>query len=157
MNLLAAVGLALGGALGLAGAMVSDQNVQAILRAIDSAGIVMASALLALKYFRTGNDVVAGGFLVFAIGEGVMLSGTAAGPAGSVSAFAAVRTDFSEFSQTGEQRDELRVRRGKQGRESDETCCNQADRDEHGVKCNGPNFRIGRIDPIVPSVFTHVR
>jgi hypothetical protein len=49
----------------------------------------MAAALLAVKYLRAGNDVVAGGFLVFAIGEGVLLSGTAAGPAGSVPAFAA--------------------------------------------------------------------
>jgi hypothetical protein len=89
MNILAAVGLAFGGALGLAGAMVAQQNVQAILWAIDAAGIVMASALLAVKYFRAGNDVVASGFLVFAIGEGVLLSGTAAGPAGSVPAFAA--------------------------------------------------------------------
>jgi hypothetical protein len=89
MNLLAAVGLAIGGALGLAGAMVAEQNVQAILWAIDAAGIVMACALLAVKYLRTGNDVVASGFLVFAIGEGVLLSGTAAGPAGSVPAFAA--------------------------------------------------------------------
>ena len=42
-----------------------------------------------MKYFRTGNDVVAGGFLVFAIGEGlILLSAPAAGLAGSVTAFA---------------------------------------------------------------------
>jgi hypothetical protein len=92
INVIAAVGLALGGALGMAGAIVTQQNLQAILWAIDAAGIVTASALLAVKYFRTGNDVVAGGFLVFAIGEGVLLSGTAAGPAASVPAFAAGTT-----------------------------------------------------------------
>ena len=90
VNVIAAVGLALGGALGMAGAMVTQQNVQAILWAIDGAGLVMATALLAVKYFRTGNDIVAGGFLVFAFGEGViLLSGPAAGLAGSVPAFAA--------------------------------------------------------------------
>jgi hypothetical protein len=90
INVIAAVGLALGGALGMAGAMVSQQNVQAILWAIDGAGLVMATALLAMKYFRLGNDIVAGGFLVFAIGEGViLLSGPAAGLAGSIPAFAA--------------------------------------------------------------------
>ena len=90
INVIAAVGLALGGALGMAGAMVSQQNVQAILWAIDGAGLVMATALLAIKYFRMGNDIVAGGFLVFAIGEGViLLSGPAAGLAGSIPAFAA--------------------------------------------------------------------
>jgi hypothetical protein len=46
--------------------------------------------LLAIKYFRTGNDAVAGGFLVFAIGEGlILLSGPAAGLQGSVPAFGA--------------------------------------------------------------------
>jgi hypothetical protein len=90
INIIAAVGLALGGVLGLVGAMVTQQNVQAILWAIDGAGLVMATPLLAIKYFRTGNDVVAGGFLVFAIGEGIiLLSGPAAGLAGNIPAFAA--------------------------------------------------------------------
>src|SRR5215475_6864695 len=90
INVIAAVGLALGGALGMAGAMVTQQNVQAILWAIDGSALVMAAAMLATKYFRAGHDVVAGGFLVFAIGEGViMLSGPAAGLAGSIPAFGA--------------------------------------------------------------------
>lgn len=75
---------------GNGGAMVTQRNVQAILWAIDGSGLVMAAALLATKYFRAGHDVVAGGFLVFAIGEGViMLSAPAAGLAGSTPAFAA--------------------------------------------------------------------
>jgi hypothetical protein len=50
----------------------------------------MAASLLAIKYFRAGNDVVAGGFLVFAIGEGlILLSAPAAGLTGSITAFAA--------------------------------------------------------------------
>jgi hypothetical protein len=50
----------------------------------------LAAALLATKYFRAGKDIVASGFLVFAIGEGViLLSGPAAGLAGSIPAFAA--------------------------------------------------------------------
>ena len=90
INVIASVGLALGGTLGLAGAMVAQPNVQGILWAIDGAGLVMAASLLAVKYVRTGNDVVAGGFLVFAIGEGlILLSAPAAGFAGSISAFAA--------------------------------------------------------------------
>ena len=72
------------------GAMVTRQNVQSILWAIDGAGLVMAAAMLATKYFRAGNDVVAGGFLVFAIGEGlILLSAPAAGLTGSTPAFAA--------------------------------------------------------------------
>ena len=36
----------------------------------------MAAALLAVKFFRKGNDFVAAGFLVLSIGRAVMLSGT---------------------------------------------------------------------------------
>jgi hypothetical protein len=90
INIIAIIGLTLGGVLGMAGAVVTKQNVQGILWAIDGAGLVMASAMLAIKYLRTGSDVVAGGFLVFAIGEGVLLlSAPAAGFEGNVSAFAA--------------------------------------------------------------------
>ncbi len=88
-NIVAAVGLALGAVFGMAGTFAAQPHMQALLWAIDGAGLVMAAALLALKYFRTGHDLVAAGFLVFAIAEAVMLSGTAAGPAGSVPAFAA--------------------------------------------------------------------
>ena len=52
VNIIAAVGLALGGVLGLVGAMVTQQNVQAILWAIDGAGLVMATPLLARNTFE---------------------------------------------------------------------------------------------------------
>jgi hypothetical protein len=89
LNRIAAAGLLVGAALGLAGTLAGSPQVQAFLWAIDSVGLVIATSLLALKYYRAGADIVAGGFLVFAIGEGVLLSGTAAGPSGSVPAFAA--------------------------------------------------------------------
>jgi hypothetical protein len=72
-----------------AGTFVSQPNLQALLWGIDAVGLVMAAALLALKYYRSGDDLVAGGFLVFSIGEATLLSGTAAGLAASVPAFAA--------------------------------------------------------------------
>jgi hypothetical protein len=89
LNSIAALGLALGALCGMAGTFVSQPKLQALLWAIDGAGLVMAAALLTLKYFRMERDLVASGFLVFAIAEGVLMSGTAAGPAGSVPAFAA--------------------------------------------------------------------
>ena len=76
-NVVAAIGLALGGVFGLLGTIVTESNLRAASWGIDSVGLVVATALLSLKYFRNGNDIVAAGFLVFAIGEGVMLSGTA--------------------------------------------------------------------------------
>ncbi len=89
LNRIAALGLLVGAAFGLAGTLVASPHLQASLWAIDSVALVVATSLLALKYFRAGDDILAGGFLVFAIGEGVLLSGTAAGPERSVPAFAA--------------------------------------------------------------------
>ena len=71
------------------GTMVAERNLQAAFWAVDGVGLVVATALLALKFLRTGNDVVAAGFLVFTIGESVMLAGTAESLAGSVPSFAA--------------------------------------------------------------------
>ncbi len=89
INIVAALGLAFGSVFGMAGTFVAQPNVQALLWAIDGAALVMAAALLTLKYFREGLDFVAGGFLIFAIAEAVLMSGTAAGPVASVPAFAA--------------------------------------------------------------------
>jgi hypothetical protein len=89
LNALAAVGLALGGLFGMAGTMVVARNLQSAFWAVDGVGVVMATALLAIKLFRKGNDLVAAGFLVFTMGESVMLAGTATTLAESVPSFAA--------------------------------------------------------------------
>src|SRR6266849_5786168 len=89
INIIAAIGLGLGAVFGMAGTFVVQPALQAVLWAIDGGGLVMAAAILCLKYFRMGQDIVAAGFLVFAIAEAVLMSGTAAGPAASVPAFAA--------------------------------------------------------------------
>lgn len=49
---------------------------------------MVATALLALRYFRRNDDRVAAGFLVFLAGESLLLSGTAAALENSVSSFA---------------------------------------------------------------------
>jgi len=89
LNVIAVVGLALGGVLGMVGTVVARQNVRALSWSIDAVGLVVATALLAVKFFRAGSDFVAAGFLVFAIGEAVVLSGTAGTLEASVPAFAA--------------------------------------------------------------------
>src|SRR5438132_101656 len=86
---LAVIGLALGGVFGMMGTFVSEPSVRAASWAIDGVGLVAATVLLTLRFFRAGNDTVAGGFLVFAIGEAVMLSGTARTLEASVPSFAA--------------------------------------------------------------------
>ncbi len=90
INVIAAIGLALGGGLGIAGAVVAQPSVRGVLWTTDGAGLVMAACLLAVKQIRAGHDVAASGFLVFAIGEAiVMLSAPAAGLPGSIPAFGA--------------------------------------------------------------------
>jgi hypothetical protein len=88
LDMLAVVGLATGAVFGLAGTLVATAGVRQVLWAIDGTGVVVATALLTVRYLRRGNDCVAAGFLVFAMGESVLLSGTAAGLAGSVPTFA---------------------------------------------------------------------
>jgi hypothetical protein len=89
LDRIAAGGLLVGALFGQAGTLVTSPTLQASLWAIDSVGLIVATSLLAVRYFRAGVDVMAAGFLVFAIGEGVLLSGTAAGPTASIPAFAA--------------------------------------------------------------------
>ena len=89
LNLIASIGLALGGVFGLAGTFVGRADLRNIAWEIDGLGLIVATSLLAIKFFRKGCDAIAAGFLVFAIGESVMLSGMAAGLEGSVPSFAA--------------------------------------------------------------------
>jgi hypothetical protein len=84
-----AIGLVTGGVLGMAGTMVTQQNIRGLAWGIDGTALVVATCLLALRYFRIGNDIVAAGFLVYAIGEAVMLGGTAGTLEASVPSFAA--------------------------------------------------------------------
>jgi hypothetical protein len=65
---------------------VAEQNLRAACWGIDGVGLVVAASILVLRFLRKGNDYVAAGFLVFAIGEGIILSGTAASLAESGSA-----------------------------------------------------------------------
>jgi hypothetical protein len=59
INIVAAFGLAIGAVFGMAGTFVAPPNLQALLRAIDGAGLVMAAPLLAQKYFRTRHVLIA--------------------------------------------------------------------------------------------------
>jgi hypothetical protein len=58
LNRIAAVGLLVGAGFGLAGTLVTAPDVQASLWAIDGVALVVATSLLALKYFRAGADLV---------------------------------------------------------------------------------------------------
>jgi hypothetical protein len=89
LRVLAAAGLAAGGALGMAGTFAPSAALRSLAWGIDGVALIMASALLTLRFFRLGNDLVAAGFLVFAVGQGLILSGAAMELAGSVPSFGA--------------------------------------------------------------------
>jgi hypothetical protein len=87
LDVVAAIGLGLGAVFGLAGTIVDQAPLRQTFWAVDGAGLVAATALLAIRFLRRNEDCVAAGFLVFAIAESLLLSGTAAGLSGSVPSF----------------------------------------------------------------------
>jgi len=87
LDTVAATGLAIGGAFGLAGTFVSSAPLRETLWAIDGVALVVATALLTMKYQRLGNELVAAGFLTFLAGESLLLAGNAAGLEASVPSY----------------------------------------------------------------------
>lgn len=83
------VGLVLGAVFGMAGTFVASDLLRSEFWALDGTALVVATVILALRYFRAGRDAIAAGFLVYAIGEAVMLTGTSLTPQASAPAFAA--------------------------------------------------------------------
>ena len=79
----------MGGAFGLAGTFAPSASLRGLAWGIDGVALVMASALLTLRFYRKDQDVVASGFLVFAVGEGIIVSGAAMDLAASVPSFGA--------------------------------------------------------------------
>ena len=74
VRLLASFGLAVGGVFGMAGTFAPSAPLRGLAWGIDGVGLVMAGALLTVAFYRIGRDWVAAGFLVFTIGEGLILS-----------------------------------------------------------------------------------
>lgn len=89
LRVLASLGLALGAIFGLAGTFAPSDSLRGLAWGIDGLGLVMASALLTVGFFRAGHDLVASGFLVFAVGQGLVVSGAAMDLARSTPSFGA--------------------------------------------------------------------
>jgi len=82
LKAVASVGLVLGGFTGIAGTFAPSAALRGLLWGIDGASLVVATVLLTLIFLRAGHDLVAGGFLVFASGQCLVLA-TAAMPLGA--------------------------------------------------------------------------
>jgi hypothetical protein len=87
LRVLASIGLGVGGALGMGGTLAPSASLRGLAWGIDGIALVMACALLALRFFRMGREIVAAGFLVFAIGESLLVSGAAMDLAHSAPSF----------------------------------------------------------------------
>jgi len=70
----ASIGLLIGAAFGMFGSFVSSASLRGLAWGIDGIGLILASGLLTIYYFRKGLDMTAGGFLIFAIGQSLVLS-----------------------------------------------------------------------------------
>jgi len=73
----------------MAGTFAPTTFLRGLAWGIDGVGLVMASALLTLAFYRKGQDLVASEFLVFVVGEGLILSGAAMDLAASIPSFGA--------------------------------------------------------------------
>ena len=89
INVLASVGLAIGAIFGLSGMFFTAPTTQLCLFVISGMGLTMGLVLLAMKSLREKNDIVAAGFLLFAIGEAISTGGAAADEKTGEATFAA--------------------------------------------------------------------
>ena len=76
-NLIAPIGLVVGAVLGMAGTFVPSASLRGLAWGLDGISLIVASALLTVHYFRREDDLVAAGFLVFMVGETLVVSGAA--------------------------------------------------------------------------------
>jgi len=88
-RLIAASGLVIGAVLGMAGTFVPAASLRGLLWGLDGTALIVATALLTMHHLRRGNDVVAAGFLVFVVGETLILGSATMDIAASGPAFGA--------------------------------------------------------------------
>lgn len=89
LRILASNGLAVGGVLGMAGTFAPTASARGLAWGIDGVALVVASVVLTLVFYRRAQDLVASGFLVFAIGEALILSSAGMDLTASAPAFGA--------------------------------------------------------------------
>ena len=89
LRAVAAAALVIGALLGMAGSFAPSDELRRLAWAVDGVALVVGSALLAVHHLREGHDLLAAGFLVYLVGETVILSGTGMDLEASAPSFAA--------------------------------------------------------------------
>jgi FtsH-binding integral membrane protein len=85
----ASIALIIGAIFGMAGSFLPSASYRGLAWGLDGVGLVLASALLTVYFFRKGYEGAAAGFFMFAIGEGFILSCSASNLDEDISSFAA--------------------------------------------------------------------
>jgi len=88
LAIFAAISLAVGGLLGLAGSF-SPPTLRGIAWGLDGTALVMGTLLLAVHHIKHGNDQLAAGFLTFVAGQTLVVSSSAMDLAASSPSFGA--------------------------------------------------------------------
>jgi hypothetical protein len=88
-RLVIAVLIAIGAALGLAGSLVPSASWRAVLWGIDGTALVVAGAWLTIRFARQGQDLAAVGFLVFTVGETLVVATSGMDPRAAAPMFGA--------------------------------------------------------------------
>jgi hypothetical protein len=73
----------------MAGTFVPSAPLRGLLWGLDGIALIVATALLTIHHFRRGHDVVAAGFLVFVVGETLIVASAAMDLVASGPVFAA--------------------------------------------------------------------
>lgn len=87
IKITASFGLAAGALFGMVGSFVPSANLRGLAWGLDAAVLVLASVLLTVHYFRKGSDIMAAGFFIFAIGEGLIISTSGINVEATISSF----------------------------------------------------------------------
>ena len=74
LKITAVIGILIGGIFGMTGSFVSSPSLRSLAWGLDGIGLVVATSLFAVYYFRKCLDMTAGGFVIFAIGQSLVLS-----------------------------------------------------------------------------------
>jgi len=89
LRVVAAAGLVIGAILGVAGTFAPSASLRGLAWGLDGTALVVATALLTIHHVHQRNEVLATGFLLFVVGEGLILSGAAMELVASAPSFAA--------------------------------------------------------------------
>ena len=85
----ASTGLLVGGVLGMVGSFLPSASLRSLAWSLDGISLIVAGSLLAVNYLRKGYEGTAAGFLMFTIGEALILSSSGVNLDANVTSFGA--------------------------------------------------------------------